>query len=370
MVACGMLAPPLVQSPSRSTESTPAPSRMAAVLGVAFVAAIWAVLRLAMNREYGPASWAALVEQRAPLPFGHRVLVPLLARPWVDAGVPVAWVFGVSEWLATMVLIWALARALGRDLGPRPAALGAVLVLPVLALPMLLAHRWNVFYPWDTWAMVAIVLVVDAIRRDRMGVACAVVFVAAFNRESIALAPLFAIVLRLETRTLRTTIAWAVWMAFAYAAARGIVAMLVPDVRGQALHLWLGDESRAAANLRWLAEPRNAALWLGSVAALPLFWWIVRRDAPRDLVRLHVPALVGLVGLLAVANAYEPRVYGELVVLAWLVVWTGAWQWATVTPPCAGTTSGWIRVFDRFAGFAVALAAVAAALWVAGVHRE
>lgn len=338
---------------------------------VAVIAACWAVLRLAMNREYGPASWASLVELRAPLPFGHRVLVPWLVRPFVEAGVPVAWVFGVSEWLATVALLVVLHRAIARDLPARAAALGAVLVLPILAFPMLLAHRWNVFYPWDTWAMVALVVAIDAIRRDRMALACAIVFVAAFNRESIALVPPCAVVLRLDRGALRTTVAWAVWMGFAYVAARMIVAALVPDARGAALHVWLGDEPRLLANLRWLGQDVHAAQWLGSVAVLPLGWWLVRRYASRDLVRLHVPALIGLFGLAAVANVYEPRVYGELAVVAWWVVWVGAWRWASGEAPSM-VVPGWHARFDRVAAVVITVVAAAAgfvALWSAQIRR-
>ncbi len=357
-------------------EATPHPRaaggawpRPAAWIGTSVIAACWAVLRLAMNREYAPANWMALVELRAPLPFGHRVLVPLLARPFVDAGVPVAWVFGVAEWLATITLVFVLRSALLRDLPPRAAAIGAIAVLPVLAFPMLLAHRWNVFYPWDTWAMVAIVLGVDAARRDRFGWACVVVFVGALNRESIALVPLFAVMLHLERPTRRTAIAWAVWMAFAYAAARGLVAAAMPEARGAPLHLWLGDEPRLLANLRWLGQGthalHHALQWFGSIACLPLAWWLVRSWAPRELVRLHVPAVIGMLGLVVVANVYEPRVYGELVVIAWWVVWTGAWRWVTDDGAVAASSAApWIAAFDRVA--AVSLVAIAAmTAWVA-----
>lgn len=361
-----MLRAPVVETSSRdAADEAPRPWSW---LGVAIVAACWAVLRLAMNREYAQASFTALVELRAPLPFGHRVLVPLLVRPFVDAGVTVTWAFGVSEWLATIALVVALMRALGRDLPSRAAALGAVLVLPILALPMLLAHRWNVFYPWDTWAMVAIVLVIDAIRRDRMALACVIVFVGGFNRESIALAPLLAIVLRLHSGTMRTTLAWAVWMVFAYAAARGLVAMTVP-ARGEPLHVWLGDEFRLAANLRWLSDPGHLAQWLGSIAVLPLLWWSVREHAPRDLVRTHTVVLVAILGLFVVANVYEPRVYGELVVLAWWVGWTGAWRWATGIAIESHDRPPWIAAFDRWAAIAIALVAVAAALSTSGMRR-
>jgi hypothetical protein len=321
-----------------------------------------------MNREYAQASFAALVELRAPLPFGHRVLVPLLCRPFVDAGVSVQWAFGVSEWLATIVLVVVLARAISRDLSSRLAWLGAVLVLPILAPAMLLAHRWNVFYPWDTWAMVAIVAVVDAIRRDRMPLACLIVFVGAFNRESIALAPLFAIVLRLDRAALRTTIAWAVWLGFAYAAGRGLVGAFVP-ARGDALHVWLGSDLRLATNLRWLSDPGHLGLWVGSLAALPLAWWAVRRHAPADLVRTHVVALVAMLGLLVVANAYEPRVYGELVVLAWWVVWTGAIRWGTNEPAQSETRTRWLVHFDRTAAIVIALVAMVATLSTWGMRK-
>jgi hypothetical protein len=364
---CGMLP---ARPPARMQSESPAPEsgavnhgRVRTWIVVGVVAACWAVLRLAMNREYGPASWDALVELRAPLPFGHRVLVPLLAKPFVDAGAPVRWAFGVSEWWATIALLAVIARATARDLPPRAAALGAVLVLPVLALPMLLAHRWNVFYPWDTWAMVAWVLAVDLIRREQLALCSALVFVGAFNRESVALVPMFALALRLERGALRTTVAWAVWMGFAYALGRGAVAMLVP-ARGAALHLWLGDELRLVGNLRWLADPANAAQWLGSVACLPIAWWSLRAWTPRDLMRLHVPLLVGLCGLLVVANAYEPRVYGELVVVAWLAVWIGAWRWATGVVGTVDPAPGWIGLVDRTAGAAIGVAFAGGAWWI------
>ena len=89
-----------VATPQRTETSPP----WVAMLALALVAAIWAWLRISLNREYGPASWQTLIELRAPLPFGHRVLVPALLRPLVDAGVSIPWAFGLSEWLATITL--------------------------------------------------------------------------------------------------------------------------------------------------------------------------------------------------------------------------------------------------------------------------
>ncbi len=78
-------------------------------------------------------------------------------------------------------------------------------------------------------------------------------------------------------------------------------------------------------------------------------------------MRLHVPVLLGLCGLLVVANAYEPRVYGELAVVAWLAVWTGAWRWASGAN--AGERApGWIGLVDRTAGVGIGVAFVLGAL--------
>lgn len=313
-----------------------------------------------MNREYASATLTALVELQAPAPFGQRVLVPLVCRPFVHAGVPVHTVFAIAEWLATIVLVLAMRRALLRDLAPRAATFGSVGVLAVLAFPMLLAHKWSIFYPWDTWAMAALVLAVDAIRRDRMAVALAIVFVGTLNRESTVLLPLVALVLHLERPSLRHTAAWSVWFVLAYLGARWLALTIVP-ARGESLHLWLGDELRIMSNVRWLVSGHDALLWLGSIACAPLGWWAVRRHAPRDLVRLHVPVLVGLVGLLVVANAYEPRVYGELLVVAYLPIFVGAWRWANegeVVP----TADGWVGSFDRWFAIAWAIACAVAAL--------
>lgn len=331
------------------------------LVAFAIVAAGWAVVRLAMNRQYGPASWEMIVELRAPLPFGHRVLVPLLVRPFVDAGVPIGWAFTVTEWLGTFVLLVLLRRALARDLPERAALLGSFGVLGALSFALLLAHRWPIFYPWDAWAMVAMVAALDAIRRDRLALATAIVVVGAWNRESVALVSLFGLALRLEHAPLRPTLAWAVLTTLAYAASRWALRFVVPEAHGAPLHVWLGDELRLLHNLRWLSDLRNQLQWWTSIAFLPLAWFGVRRFVPRDLQRTHVVALFGLGGLLVVANAYEPRVYAELIVVAWCAVFSGAWRWATGEPALA-RAPGWIGALDRSAALLLlAIGAAAAA---------
>ncbi len=335
-------------------------------LSLAMVASTWGVLRLAMNRPYGPANWQMLVEFRAPLPFGHRVLIPLVVRPFVDAGVPVAVAFTTTEAVAAAALILVLRRAFSRDLGERPATLGAFAVLLVLAPAMLLQHRWSVYYPWDTWAMVALVAATALVRRRSFALATAVVAIAALNRESIALLPLLVPALHLESEDRRSSVAWSVIMAITYLAVRAMLAGFLP-ARGEPLHLFVDAELRLVHNLRWLSDVRNQIQWWGSLALLPLAWWAVRRHVVRDIRRMHIPIVVATAGLLVVANAYEPRVYGEVLVLGFWAVWVGAWRWARGEPaiaPAAGC-AGWV---DRYGAVVVVAVFALAAVWFAAIQ--
>jgi hypothetical protein len=334
--------------------------RLRFALGLALVAACWTALRFAMTRQFGPASWQALVELRAPLPFGHRVLVPALVRPFVEAGVPVGSAFAVSEWLATMVLVVVLRAAFARFVPNRAALLGAFAVLGVLAFPLLLAHRWPIYYPWDAWALVATAAGVLAITSGRFALAAGIVAIGAFNRETVIVLPIVAVLVHLDDRTNRARVlAWAGLMVVAFVAARAIVAALVPETRGAALQTWVEGELRVLHNLHWLGAPERLLQWLGSVAFAPVWWIAVRPRIPAALARFEWVALAGIAALLVVANVYEPRVYGELLVLAWMAAWIGIWRWVdgTATEPEAGR---WSARVDRFGWIAIALVSVLA----------
>lgn len=329
-------------------------------LGLALVAAGWTALRFAMTRQFGPASWQALVERRAPLPFGHRVLVPTLVRPFVDAGVPVDVAFAVSEWIATIVLVLALRAALVRVVPERAAVLGAFAFLGVLAFPLLLAHRWPIYYPWDAWALVATALGVLAIASRRFALTTAIVAIGAFNRETVIVLPAVAVLVHLDDRPNRARVfAWAGLMIVTFVAARALVAAMVPVTRGAPLDTWVDGELRVLHNLRWLAAPERLLQWLGSMAFAPVWWIAARARIPRAFVRLEWIALAGVAGLMVVANVYEPRVYGELLVLAWMSAWIGIWRWVEGSAP-EPEAGRWPARLDRFGWIAVALVSVLA----------
>jgi hypothetical protein len=92
----------------------------------------------------------------------------------------------------------------------------------------------------------------------------------------------------------------------------------------------------------------------------------VRRHVPADLQRLHIPALAASLGLMVVANAYEPRAFGEVVVLAWIAVAAGVGRWLQETVEPAPARPTWLLLVDRLA--APGLLALAAVLTL-GLHR-
>lgn len=309
----------------------------------------WAVLRIAMNREFRGAPWAALLALDAPLPFGHRVLVPLLARPLVAAGFDVAVAWGVFEVAAIVVLVLVLERIFAARMRARAARLLAASVLGVLPLAYLLPHRWPIYYPWDAPAMAFVAAGTLLALQRRFAIACVVTAIAALNRESALLVPACVAVLSLhETAVRRRALPWAGLMVVTYAVVRWGIAAALPDNRGPSLHIALEGRYRLFNNLEWLADPAHAIAFVGSLGFLPLLWVAVRRHVPSDLQRLGGPALAAVLGLAVVANVYEPRAFGEPIVLGWIAVATGLGRWLLEAPREAGAPRpGWLVLFDR-----------------------
>lgn len=301
---------------------------------LALLAAGWAALRLQMNGEYKGATWAQIADFSAPLPFGHRPLVPLLAWPLRAATEwPLALVWGVFEAAAALAL-WLAVRAALRPLVPaRWAMFFATCLFALLAFPFLLRHKWAVFYPWDTPAMAFVAAGLALVAARRFAAAAALCFVAALNRESALLIPAAALALHMGgsghvLKDIRKTIGPALALLAACVAGRVAVALALPDNPGKALHFAIGKNApRWLHNLEWLAEPVHW-LWLPMYfALLPLAWALLWRHVAPPHRRLGLVALAWFAGLMLVANIYEPRVYGELVVILYLPAAAAACRW-------------------------------------------
>lgn len=292
------------------------------------VAAVFVALRLKFNREYEGAPWEALVAGTAKLPFGHRVLVPWLVRPFVDAGVSIRAAFATTEWLAVIAALTGMEAALRRFVDERFARVSAFGFAAVLALLFLLPFRWPVFYPWDTPAIACIAWGVALAHRRRHGPLVVLALAGAVNRESAVLLPFITLALLCDGEHRREGIRSASLQLAGVVLVRLAISVLVPVKKGGALDLRIAGMWRVDHNLEWLADPLHALPILGAFSLLPVLWLVVRSELPRSLRRLEWVVIPAFAGLLVVANLYEPRAWGEPLTLLFLGVAVGGIRWA------------------------------------------
>ena len=117
-------------------------------------------------------------------------------------------------------------------------------------------------------------------------------------------------------------------MLGACVAGRVAVALALPDNPGSALHFAIGKSTpRWLHNLEWLGDPVHW-LWLPMYfALLPLLWALLWRRLDPAQRRLGLVALAYFAALMLVANIYEPRVYGEILVILYIPAAVAVCRW-------------------------------------------
>jgi hypothetical protein len=326
----------------------------------------YASLRLGLNTQYENATWQQLYDLSAPMPFGHRVLVPLLSRPLVellDLAVPHA--FLIFEALSSALLLWCLRGALRTRVDVRFADLWAAGAFLWLCYPFLLRHRWPIFYPYDTASMAFTAGFLWALLRRRYLTAVAITAVAALNRETTLYFPMLAGIVLLGELPFARLAGLAAGVLAAHVLVRAGVAHLLPGNAGEAMQFFVGGVPRVSNNAAWLITPPNVLVLIASMGFLPVFWFALSRWMPADLRRLRLPAAAMFLSLTLVGNLYEPRILGELLVVIYIPVAVAATAWLVRTPgPQAGAScnvalTAWI---DRWGLAAVVIPWAAATL--------
>lgn len=302
--------------------------RLRAAIALSLLALAYAVLRLKLNRESEFASWEQMLSFTAPLPFGHRVLTPALAKTFmlVTGRGPKA-AFAVLEFGSTLLMLGGLWGVLRMGMPSRPATLftlGFVLLLPFL---FLLQTPWPLYYPYDTLSMALCVLVQWALLSRKTAWALGLMFLAALNRESALFLVGIYLAMRVGRDSPRSVLLTAAGLLSAFYSARGLIGLLLPDNPGAALH-WMHDHRpRVVGNLGWLMGPSNAAMVLAYVGFLPLGYWLLGDRIPALFRRVHLVLLAMFLSLLLVGNIYEPRIFGELLVLGYVPLAAAACAW-------------------------------------------
>ncbi|MEM6291189.1 MAG: hypothetical protein AAGA54_07985 [Myxococcota bacterium] len=310
-------------------------TRAVRIIVLAVAAACFVALRLKFNREYAGAPWHALVAGTAKLPFGHRVLVPQLVRPFVAAGISIKACFAVTEWMASVAAIGGVAACLRQWVAPRLAVLGGAAYLGVLGLGFLLRFKWPIFYPWDLPAIACIAWGLAWSVQRRWVPVLVLVVLGAANRESAVLVPVLAVLVHWTASTRAEALRWASLQLVGVVMVRFAISVLWSSNPGTGVHLYVDGMLRAEHNLRWLADLGHALSILGAFAGLPVLWCVLRRRMPGALQRVGALAFAAMAGLFVVANLYEPRAWGEPLLLLYVGVTVAAFRWALSNDPPA-----------------------------------
>jgi hypothetical protein len=179
--------------------------------------------------------------------------------------------------------------------------------------------------------------------------------IGALNRETALVLAAVTALVGLDTPRRRHYLAWAGLMLVSYLLVRQMVVWVWPDNPGPPLHFTVEGRYRVLNNLEWLAEPEHAITFVASLSFVPLAWWMSWSFIPVTLRRLHGLVLLMLGALLVLANAYEPRAFGEVVVLSWMAIGVGLGRWLDGAGRCDDTRLPWLRWFDRASGLVVVL---------------
>jgi hypothetical protein len=310
----------------------------------------YSLLRFKLNTEFKEAPWEQLYNLTAAKPFGHRVLIPLLSRPiveWIEIPTPIVQLttssIGGAFWFYELVFaigLFLVLRGIFREyLGSNPASFFACAFFFVLPFPFLLRHFWPIYYPYDTPAMFFMAAGLWALLRQRWSLALLAVMVGAANRETIVFLPLVALVLYVDRIPLRRLFMLILLMCAGYAAVRFAIALALPDNPSHATFIF-GKEYRIVNNMKWLRASLfvQVPVLLSSLGFLPLFWLLLRGSIPPHLTRIRFVAWGIFLLLLVFGNVYEPRIFGELVLLLFVPVSLAAYTWMTgrETPVPAG----------------------------------
>lgn len=344
-----------------------------AILGI--VSACYAALRFTFNQEFDPTFFQKIYDFTAPIPFGKRVLIAVLAHPLVAGGLSLVRAFQFWEACSTFILLLGLYRVFELHVGKawaRVLAAGFAFVLPPV---FLLKNPFPYLFPWDTPAMAFIVWGIYFLLRGAWGRTIVLLLFATANRESAILIPALFCALYVD----RLPHAKFAGILLAFLAAYGIVSWLISltladnfTYYGSApfasFHKY--GKWRLFINLAWLGSSRlNGLVLVSTLGGLPVAFLVFIRQIPAHLKRFAPVALLYFAMLAFVGNLYESRIFGEIAAILYVPVALGGCRYASgagaefpgINLPGNGN---FLRPYRAYLEIAAAVAILA--LWFAG----
>jgi hypothetical protein len=275
----------------------------------------YTVLRFTLNTEYEGATWQQLYDLNAPIPFGYRILVPLLSTPLVNLGLSIKEAYSVWEFLFCCGLILIIRSVIQDYTTALWAKASSVLFIYTLTFSIFTEFQWPVYYPHDTAAMFFIALGIRLSLSGSLIMLVPITFIATLNRESAVLMVLIYMLMHVDQVSIKKYWLQSLWIVMAYLLGRLLVSAITADNPRPyfgPLAFIIGKEWRVNNNLDWFIDLKNMFLLLASFAFLPLLWMILKQWMPLSLRMTGLSAVLYFAQLLFVGNIYEPRIFGEI----------------------------------------------------------
>ncbi len=302
--------------------------------GLVFIVALcYAALRFTYNFTVG-STWQEIYDLAIAVPFGNRILVPVLSRPLAWAGWSLYRTYQFWEVVSACLLMWGLARVFRLFVEDRWARLLSIGIAYALVMVFLLFNSLSFLYPWDTPAMAFVVWGLYFLLRGNWAATVFLLLAATLNRESAILVPLLFAVLYADRLPWKRFVLLLLALAGSYGLARYAVNLTTADNigAGQFRQMSLVEDGtwRVNNNVAWLMlEKKNLLVLLATLAGLPAAFLALFRWIPRHLRRIGPVALAYFAMLFFIGNVEESRIYGEITCLLYVAVAVGGYRFLT-----------------------------------------
>lgn len=292
----------------------------------------------------------------APMPFGQRLLVPLLAN-FIAYFLPIELekLFFLIEWMFTSLLYLALLRLLQYEFSKRQSQVLSWLFLLLLPLTTVVNYRYTTdgpatfFFYYDTPTLFFLTMGLYLCLRSNWFYFIPLIFIATINRESSLL--LVLIIPALYWKNLHLIYKQLIFAVIAYVLARWLVLSFLHGTPGVLLEWYFRSShyTHFQVNLFWLLNLQHILLFMFCFAGLPLFWFAFYDYIPLQFRPLRYVLLLYFMALLMIGNFPEIRLFGEIVLLLYLPVCIALKRWlCNLQPIIPEVSSGVVYYMDRY----------------------
>lgn len=318
----------------------------------------YAYMHVNLTGMYVDADLEHFIHFTARLPFGQRLLIPLLAYYLTPLfSFTTSETFFLLEWIFVSLLYFALKALLSTHFSLKEAKLLSWLFIFLLALVTLINYGYTadrmapLNYPYDIPSLFFITLGFLLCLQARWYAFIPLLGLATLNRESSIL--LVFMILALHSQQAGTVYKPFIMSLLTFAAVRLWIVYFTKDLPGQFMELrWappFQEHTHLEINFVWLLDKHNLLFFLFCLAGLPLFWFAFYDYIPLRYRPLRYLMLAYFLGLLLLGNFMEARIFCELLVLLYFPVCIALSQWLGNQPMVPVHKEGWTFYLNRYA---------------------